>query len=580
MPRARCTAPRRGRSTRGCRRTRRSAPASSTASPTTSSASPGVARCLCASTSSARRPDPQADPARARRRSDALPDQLGRLPCDGELLVGRHDGDDDRRRVGRDDARLVRAGPVASPVDRDAEPLQAVGDGRAQGDAVLTDAGGEDEDVDAAEDREVGTDVVLEPVHDDVEGQTRIGVTRGQPVLELAEVVDPAEPEHTGPLVEEGVDLLEREPGLAAEVGVQTGVDVAGPGPHDEALQRRQAHRRLDRDAAADGRGGAAVAQVQDHLAQLADGAVEQVGGRAGDPPVRRAVEAVATDRVAFREITGQRICRRLRRQRREEGRVEDGDVRHVEVLACRFDAGHGGRVVQWGKGAQLAHPVEDRVVDDDGLGEVGASVHDPVADGAQARCGEVDAVGAEVIRHPREGSGVVGDAAAGFADALDGAAGLLLTGLGHDELVLQRRRPGVEHEDGSGGVGHARSCCWAWTAVMATVLTMSSTSAPRERSLTGLRRPCRTGPIATAWALRWTALYVLLPVLRSGKTNTVAWPATSEPGSLARPTAGSIAASYWIGPARARSGARSPTSSVAARTFSTSAPEPLEPVE
>ena len=53
--------------------------------------------------------------------------------------------------------------------------------------------------------------------------------------------------------------------------------------------------------------------------------------------------------------------------------------------------------------------------------------------------------------------------------------------------------------------IRHDRSC--AWIAVIATVLTMSRTSAPRERSLTGLRRPCRTGPTASAPADRWTAL-------------------------------------------------------------------------
>ena len=37
---------------------------------------------------------------------------------------------------------------------------------------------------------------------------------------------------------------------------------------------------------------------------------------------------------------------------------------------------------------------------------------------------------------------------------------------------------------------------------MIATVLTMSSTSAPRDRSLTGLFRPCSTGPIAIAPAL------------------------------------------------------------------------------
>ena len=46
-----------------------------------------------------------------------------------------------------------------------------------------------------------------------------------------------------------------------------------------------------------------------------------------------------------------------------------------------------------------------------------------------------------------------------------------------------------------------------AWIAVIATVFTMSSTRAPRDRSLIGLRRPCSTGPIATAPALRCTAL-------------------------------------------------------------------------
>ena len=43
--------------------------------------------------------------------------------------------------------------------------------------------------------------------------------------------------------------------------------------------------------------------------------------------------------------------------------------------------------------------------------------------------------------------------------------------------------------------------------AVMATVLTMSSTVVPRERSLTGLFRPCSTGPMAIAPAERCTAL-------------------------------------------------------------------------
>ncbi len=57
-----------------------------------------------------------------------------------------------------------------------------------------------------------------------------------------------------------------------------------------------------------------------------------------------------------------------------------------------------------------------------------------------------------------------------------------------------------------------------AWMAVIATVLTMSLTSAPRDRSLIGLRMPWSTGPIANCAAERCTALYVCFPVLRSGR--------------------------------------------------------------
>ena len=69
------------------------------------------------------------------------------------------------------------------------------------------------------------------------------------------------------------------------------------------------------------------------------------------------------------------------------------------------------------------------------------------------------------------------------------------------DELVLQRRGTRVDDED------DAHEASAAWIAVMATVFTMSATSAPRDRSFTGLFSPCRTGPIATAPALRCTAL-------------------------------------------------------------------------
>src|SRR5690606_21591569 len=100
-------------------------------------------------------------------------------------------------------------------------------------------------------------------------------------------------------------------------------------------------------------------------------------------------------------------------------------------------------------------------------------------------------------------------DAADSEADPLDESRGQRVVRVDVDELVLDRGGAGVDDEDErahrvpSEGVSSA----WAWIAVMATVLTMSWTRAPRDRSLTGLRRPCSTGPTAIAPAERCTAL-------------------------------------------------------------------------
>src|SRR5690625_3028450 len=116
--------------------------------------------------------------------------------------------------------------------------------------------------------------------------------------------------------------------------------------------------------------------------------------------------------------------------------------------------------------------------------------------------------------------------------------------------------------------------------AVMATVLTISSTVVPRDKSFTGLFRPCSTGPTATAPADCCTALSVLLPVLRSGKINTDALPATSDSGIFEAATDAETAASYCSGPSTLNCGLAALTRLVASRTLSTASPEPESPVE
>ena len=54
---------------------------------------------------------------------------------------------------------------------------------------------------------------------------------------------------------------------------------------------------------------------------------------------------------------------------------------------------------------------------------------------------------------------------------------------------------------------GHATTYSWLCSAVITTVFTMSSTVQPRERSFTGLARPCMIGPTAMVFDACWTAL-------------------------------------------------------------------------
>jgi hypothetical protein len=97
------------------------------------------------------------------------------------------------------------------------------------------------------------------------------------------------------------------------------------------------------------------------------------------------------------------------------------------------------------------------------------------------------------------EQTGLVVLRAARLADVLDDALREDGAGIEVEQLVLDRRAAAVDDEHPP--AGHA--CPWACTAVMATVLMMSGTVQPRERSLTGRRSPCSTGPMATAGADR-----------------------------------------------------------------------------
>ena len=112
-------------------------------------------------------------------------------------------------------------------VEAQAEAVQSGDYGGSQRGTVLPDAGGEAQHVEMPQLGEVGAHVVLEPVHDHLEGQGRVFVSLTHELLEGAEVVGPGQPEQTRSLVEERIDLLDGQALLAVQERVQPGVDVA-----------------------------------------------------------------------------------------------------------------------------------------------------------------------------------------------------------------------------------------------------------------------------------------------------------------------------------------------------------------
>ena len=146
--------------------------------------------------------------------------------------------------------------------------------------------------------RQVGADVLAEPVAVDVVRRPRPGVPgvdgaragRGSRACPAR----PCRPERWCSRSSSAVDV---EVAVAQQVQQQPGVEVAGTGAHDQALQRGEAHRRVDRSAAADRRRRGAVAQVQHDLVQLGDRTAEERGRLARDVLVADPVRAVPPDR-------------------------------------------------------------------------------------------------------------------------------------------------------------------------------------------------------------------------------------------------------------------------------------------
>lgn len=107
------------------------------------------------------------------------------------------------------------------------------------------------------------------------------------------------------------------------------------------------------------------------------------LGKPSGNEFIRQAVKAVAPHALVV-EGCRQGECIDHARMAAMKRRVETRDLRRAgKGRLCRADAGQIVRLVQGGKRLEPGKGLQQRVVDDHGIGMVRAAVNHPVADGA-----------------------------------------------------------------------------------------------------------------------------------------------------------------------------------------------------
>ena len=171
-------------------------------------------------------------------------------------------------------------------------------------------------------------------------------------------------------------------PSVLEQPEQQTWIDAPGACRHDEALDRREAHRRVDGATAVHGRERGAGAEVAADHPQLLRGPAEELGRAARGVGVREAVEAEAAERVPLAPLARQGVRRRGVREVAVERRVEAGHGRNVREHGG--DGGHRverGGLVQRRERRELPQCFGDLGVEPHGSGEPRAAVDHAVRD-------------------------------------------------------------------------------------------------------------------------------------------------------------------------------------------------------
>ncbi|EKD39414.1 MAG: cAMP-binding protein [uncultured bacterium] len=335
---------------------------------------------------------------------------------------------------------------------------------------VLADAGGEDNRVHPAENRHEGADIFFIPVGLHRKGKLGPLVAGRDCLVNVAHIVQSAQSFQTGLLVQQPIDGLDVHIAVAGEKGMDRRIDVTAPGSHHQPLKRRETQAGIDAFAVFHRRHRTAVAEMNGDR-------IEGIQRLAHEPRalgchifMGSPVKTVPADALLFIQFARDGVVIGVGRDGLVEGGVEDCYLRHPDEKLLRHpNAVDIRRVVERGKRYVFLDRRHDLGVDYGGLVKILAAMHHPVADRIDIRTignNTLLSIGEQIDRHPHPGR-MVGDHIGfldrqftarsrpqrafylpfGLADSLDQARGQHRFVLHIEQLKLNRRTPGVDHE-------------------------------------------------------------------------------------------------------------------------------------
>ena len=340
---------------------------------------------------------------------------------------------------------------------------------------------GEHDGVGAAQDRQVGAQVLAGPVTEGIHRQAgpRVVLLVREQVPHVAAPARQAE--QPGALVEPSLHLWRGHVLHAREIADERGIDIARPGSHHEAFQGRQAHGGVDRSPVLDRGRRAAVSQVERDEGRALERNPVQLDIARDHRAVGKAVKTVASNAVLRGQLVGDGVAIGVLGHRGVKGRIEDGD--HGDIGAERGSGCPHARkargVVQRRQGLERFDRLQHVGVDQDRLREARAPVDHAVSDRVDPdRTSALGRTARAAIRAPADCGLMVRDPLAlasrwapfgleregrRVPDALDETARQApyvrrpRTGVTGKDLELERRAAAVEGQDVHGSDGGKR---------------------------------------------------------------------------------------------------------------------------